>query len=134
MQLIESGNKINFNNIKIEAIPAYNKNRPFHEKNEGWIGYIIEIGNVVIYHAGDTDLIDEMTKLTGYAKQGNKFIALLPIGGKVTMNIQEAIQAAKKINADIVVPMHYGSITGTKEDGRKFVEFCKEEGINAELT
>lgn len=133
MQLIEVGNKIKINELKIEAVPAYNNSKPFHPKSEEWIGYVIEIGNIVIYHAGDTDLIKEMEKLTGYSKQGNKFIALLPIGGKVTMNVDEAVESAKIIHADIVVPMHYGSITGTKEDGKKFVELCQARGINAQI-
>lgn len=133
MQLIEVGNKIKINEIKIEAVPAYNNAKPFHPKSEGWLGYVIEIGNIVIYHAGDTDLIKEMEKLTGYAKQGNKFIALLPIGGKFTMNVDEAAEAAKRIHADIVIPMHYGSIEGTKEEGKKFVELCQARGINAQL-
>lgn len=133
MQLIESENKIKIGNIKIDAVPAYNNNKPFHPKSEGWLGYVVEIRNIVIYHAGDTDFIKEMEKLTGYAKQGNKFIALLPIGGKFTMNIDEALEAAKKIHADIVIPMHYGSVAGNKEDGKKFVELCRKQGINAML-
>lgn len=133
MQLIEPEDKIRISGIKIDAIPSYNNTKPFHPKSEGWVGYILSIENISIYHAGDTDLIKEMEKLTGYAKQGNKFIALLPIGGKVTMNIDEAIEAAKRINADIVIPMHYGSISGSKEDGKKFVELCKSNGINAEV-
>lgn len=133
MQLIEPEDKIKIDGIKIDTIPAYNNTKPFHPKSEGWVGYILSTENISIYHAGDTDLIKEMEKLTGYAKKGNKFIALLPIGGKVTMNAEEAAEAAKKINADIVVPMHYGSVTGTIEDGKKFIELCKKEKINAEV-
>lgn len=133
MQLVEPEDKIKINGTKIDTIPAYNNNKPFHPKSEGWVGYIISTENVSIYHAGDTDMIKEMEKLTGYAKKGNNFIALLPIGGKVTMNAEEAVETAKKINADIVIPIHYGSVAGTIEDGKKFVELCKKEEINAEV-
>jgi len=37
---------------------------------------------------------------------GDIDVALLPIDGKFTMNIDEAIEAAKTINAKIVIPMH----------------------------
>ena len=133
MQLIEPDNKIKIGDIKIDAVPAYNNSKPFHPKSEGWVGYVLSLDSVSIYHAGDTDLIKEMDKLTGYAKQGNKFIAMLPIGGKVTMDINEALEAAKKIHAEIVIPMHYGVITGTKEEGKKFVELCMKEGVNARI-
>ena len=58
------------------------------------MGYVVKIGNVVIYHAGDTDLIPEMEKLTGYGKQGNTFVALLPVSGTYVMTSEEAAEAA----------------------------------------
>jgi len=133
MQLIEAGNKIKIGEIKIEAVPAYNNAKPFHPKSEGWLGYVISFDSISVYHAGDTDRIKEMERLTGYAKQGNKFIALLPVGGKMTMNADEAAQTAKMINADLAVPMHYGTVVGTLKDAEKFVELCKADGINAEV-
>ena len=50
----------------------------------------MKINNLIIYHAGDTDLIPEMQKLTGYKQPGKEFVALLPIGGRFTMNVEEA--------------------------------------------
>ena len=64
MQIIESGDGISYKGIKIEAIPAYNVGKEYHPKREGWIGYLIKIDGVIIYHAGDTDKIPEMKKLT----------------------------------------------------------------------
>lgn len=133
MQLIEAGNTIKIGDIKIEAVPAYNNTKHFHPKSEGWLGYVIEIGSIVIYHAGDTDLIKEMEKLTGFAKRGNKFIALLPVSGNFTMGINEAAEAAERIHADIVIPMHYAAVSGKEDDGKKFVEVCRQKGINARL-
>ena len=54
----------------------------------------------VIYHAGDTECIPEMQNL------GLIDIALLPIGDKFTMSIDEAVEAAKMRNPKIVIPMH----------------------------
>jgi len=34
----------------------------------------LKINNVIIYHAGDTDLIPEMQKLTGYLQPGKEFV------------------------------------------------------------
>lgn len=132
MQLIEVGDELSFGNIKIQAMPAYNIGKDFHPKKEGWLGYLIKMDKSIIYHAGDTDKIPEMQNLTGYGKHGNNFIALLPISGTYVMTPEEAADAAKLLNPVIAIPMHYGSgVFGTVEDAQRFVEICKEKGINA---
>lgn len=133
MQIAELGDEIKVGNIVIDAVPAYNINKQFHQKQEGWLGYVVKMNNVIIYHAGDTDMIPEMQKLTGHGKSGNEFIALLPVGGNYTMNAEEAAQAASVIKPTLAIPMHYGSIAGTEKDAETFVKLCKEEGVNAEI-
>jgi len=133
MHVVEAGQEVNFGNIKISTLPAYNTDKHFHPKDEGWVGYLIKISGVVIYHAGDTDIIPEMQKLTGHNKSGKEFVALLPIGGRFTMSVEEAVEAAKIIKPTLAVPMHYASIIGSKADAKEFVELCKEEGINAQI-
>jgi L-ascorbate metabolism protein UlaG (beta-lactamase superfamily) len=133
IQIIEPNKELAFGEIKISALPAYNINKAFHPKEEGWVGYIIKINSILIYHAGDTDLIPEMQRLTGYNQPDKKFIALLPIGGRFTMNVEEAAEAAKLIKPALAIPMHYGGIIGSKEDAEEFVKLCKEEGIDAKV-
>lgn len=133
MQVMEAGDELEINGIKIEAIAAYNTNKEFHTKKDQFLGYLVKAKKAIIYHAGDCDKIPEMDKLTGYGKHENNFIVLLPVSGTYTMNSDEAAEAAASINADIAIPMHYGSGIGTIEDGKKFVEACKQLGIHAEL-
>ena len=133
IELIEPGQELEFGDIKIYALPAYNIDKHFHPKEEEWVGYILKIDNVVIYHAGDTDVIPEMHKLTGYKQKGKEFIALLPIGGRFTMSVEEAAEAAKIIKPTLAIPMHWGSLVGTDSDAKEFVELCKEEGIKSEI-
>lgn len=132
MQIMELGDEISLESIKIQTFPAYNLEKDFHPKSEAMFGYIIKFENVIIYHAGDTDKIPEMEKLTGYGKQGNEFIALLPVGGNYTMNAEEAAAAASIIKPSLAIPMHYGVVAGTEKDADDFVKFCKERGIAAE--
>ena len=79
MEIAEPFKEFDFGKIKISTIPAYNVDKIFHPKEEGWVGYVLKINDVIIYHAGDTDKIDEMQSLTGYNHAGKKFIALLPV-------------------------------------------------------
>ena len=131
--LIEPDKEITIKDMKIKAIEAYNPSKRFHAKAEGWVGYIIQLDNTIIYHAGDTDLIKEMSKLTGYGKKGNYFIALLPVGGQFTMNAEEASEAAAIIKPTIAIPMHYGTIIGSKADAEKFMKLCEAKGISAKI-
>jgi len=105
LRVIRSGDKFDFNNAVIEAVPAYNVRRfrspglPFHPKEFG-VGYLITIGDRTLYHAGDTDFIPEMRQLQ------NIHAAMLPIGGTYTMDVEEAVQAAIAIKPKIAIPMH----------------------------
>lgn len=129
MQLMQAGDELSLGNIKIKAIPSYNSKKQFHPKHEGWLGYLVSINGIVIYHAGDTDLIPEMEKLTGFAKKGSKLIAFLPIDGNFTMNPEEAAEAAKIIKPFIAIPIHYN----LEKDAENFCKLCQDSGINAKI-
>lgn len=131
MQIMIPGDEITVEGIKICAVPAYNKDKSFHPKEEEWNGYIVKFGNTIIYHAGDTDFIPEMQKLSGYGKKDNEFIALLPVGGNFTMDAPEAVNAASMIKPTIAIPMHYGSVAGSLKDAEEFVKLCDDKGIKA---
>ena len=94
-------------------MPAYNTNKDFHPKSKGWLGFIVEIEGVKVYHAGDTDFIPEMNNF-------DVDIALLPVSGTYVMTADEAVQAALAINPQIAIPMHYGSVVGGNQDPQTF--------------
>jgi len=133
IQLVEIGNEFSLGEIKVSVFPAYNIDKPFHSKDEQWVGYLLKIKNFLIYHAGDTDLIPEMQKLTGHNQEDRKFLALLPVGGRFTMSAEEASEAAKLIKPDFAIPMHYGSVSGNNSDAEEFKELCEANGIKVEI-
>jgi L-ascorbate metabolism protein UlaG (beta-lactamase superfamily) len=107
---VEPGKTYNVGNLKVAAVPAYNINKRFHPKQNGWVGYIVTLSNGQrIYHAGDTDFIDEMKNIV-------TDIALLPCGGTYTMTAKEAAEAANTFKPKLLVPMHWGSIVGSSSD------------------
>ncbi|MEM4663008.1 MAG: MBL fold metallo-hydrolase [Candidatus Diapherotrites archaeon] len=113
--VISTNEEKNILGVKIKAVPAYNIGKSFHPKDSG-VGFVIEISGKRIYHAGDTDLIPEMHDLK------NIDVALLPVGGTYTMNAEEATRAAEIIKPKLAIPMHYGSIVGTRKDAQLFKE------------
>lgn len=133
IQIVEPGQELDLNPIKVSTLPAYNTDKHFHPKEEAWVGYLIKMDDVLIYHAGDTDVIPEMQTLTGHNHAHKKLVALLPVGGRYTMTSEEAAEAAKLIKPFLAIPMHYGTIIGTEEDANDFTELCKEENISSEI-
>ncbi len=133
IEVVEPGQEINLGDIKINTVPAYNVDKHFHPKEEEWVGFVIKMNNIVIYHSGDTDIIPEMQRLTGFKHPGKEFVALLPVGGRYTMTAEEAAEAAKIIKPTLAIPMHYGSLVGTEEDAKEFKELCGEAGIKVEI-
>ena len=69
-------------------------------------GFVIGMDGVRIYHAGDTALFSDM-KLIGDLYHPD--VALLPIGGRYTMGVDEAMIAANFIGARTIIPIHYNT-------------------------
>jgi L-ascorbate metabolism protein UlaG (beta-lactamase superfamily) len=112
------GDILTIDALTIQVTPAYNTNKKFHPQKNGWIGFVIEIDGVKIYHAGDTDLIPEMKSIQAD-------IALLPVSGTYVMTAEEAAEAALLINPQIAIPMHYGSLVGGLGDAERFQTLLK---------
>ncbi len=112
----------------VEAVPAYNINkinpdtrRPFHPKDAGMVGFVVTVDSVRIYHAGDTDAVEELKSLS------NIDIALLPVSGTYVMTADEAVEAVRMIKPRIAIPMHYGTIVGSEKDAERFKDMIKDE-------
>ncbi|WP_459128744.1 metal-dependent hydrolase [Guggenheimella bovis] len=68
-------------------------------------GFVVTIDGVKIYHAGDTALTMDMLLL----KEEHIDIALLPVGGRYTMDWSDALKAVRFIEPSFFVPMHYNT-------------------------
>ncbi len=122
---LKPNSSISIDDIKIEAIPAYNTNKfrspgvPFHPKGESRVGYVLNIEGKRIYHAGDTDNISEMRDLK------NIDLALIPVSGTYVMTAEEAADAVQNFKPKFAIPMHWGSIVGSRKDAERFKELTK---------
>ena len=114
--------EISIDSINIKTIPAYNISKPFHPRENNWLGYVVTYNNITYYVAGDTDKTKESENV-------KCDIALIPIGGHFTMDANEATELVKTINPQVVIPTHYGSIVGDKLDGNKLKDNLKDNSI-----
>lgn len=129
--LLKPGESVERKGITIRAVPAYNVNKfrapgvPFHPRDYLGVGFIIDFSGTKVYHAGDTDNIQEMKEFKDIS------LALLPASGTYVMTADEAAAAAITINPDLAVPMHWGAIVGTRDDAERFRGLATEKGVRA---
>ena len=107
--------------VSVAAVPAYNVGKQFHTKDRGWIGFIVTLGGLRFWIAGDTDDNEDVRKV-------KCDIALVPVGGKYTMTAEEAAALVNAIRPKFAVPTHYNDIVGTAGDGARFIRLL-DEGI-----
>jgi len=80
-------------------------------------GFVISIGGVTVYHAGDTCLFGDMRLI---AERNPIDVALLPIGGHYTMDRHDAVVAAEFVGAKTVIPMHFDTFPPIATDSAAF--------------
>lgn len=124
---LNPGESETFDDVKVEAVQAYNFKRfrspgtPYHPKGIG-VGYLLTAEGKTVYHAGDTDFIDEMKELEGID------LMLVPSGGTYTMDNPEAADAVIEVNPEKAVPMHIWD-TDPAEFKEKVESNCDTEVI-----
>ena len=96
-----SYNTFEYYGVKIEPVPATNKNHPLNSTN----GFVLTFDGISVYHASDTSKIDQMRAL----KAKNIDYAFFPIDGQYNMGPAEATQAAEMVGAKHNIPFHINS-------------------------
>jgi L-ascorbate metabolism protein UlaG (beta-lactamase superfamily) len=108
--VVEPGQKILAAGVPVEVVPAYNVKKDAHPKGNGWVGYVLSIDGVRVYHTGDTERIPEMKNIRAD-------IIILPLGQTYTMeSVRDAADAALDVQAKIAIPIHYGQFEGKDSD------------------
>jgi L-ascorbate metabolism protein UlaG (beta-lactamase superfamily) len=88
------------------------------------VGFLITIGDTIIYDAADTALFGDM-KL--YGDMNDIDVALLPIGDNFTMGPRDALQAVKFLRPKVVIPMHYDTFEVIEQDVHSWGERVEDE-------
>lgn len=113
------GGTCEFKGVKATMIDAY------HSSENGTpAGYVFKLEDgKVLYHAGDTSLHVNM------ALWGELFsidVALLPIGGRYTMDGSHAARALRMLRPAMALPMHYRTFPILAQNADEFVRGARE--------
>ncbi|MFZ9859272.1 MAG: MBL fold metallo-hydrolase [Roseiflexaceae bacterium] len=111
----------------LHVVPAaHNTREQDADGHERYIGLVIEVGGVTIYHSGDTLCYPELvSELAPWAID----VALLPINGNDpargvagNLSAQEAVDVALQIGAKCLIPCHYDMFTFNTVDPAECVQ------------
>ncbi len=121
------GGTIELGQVKYTLVQAVHSNG-VDEAGFGWdagssAGAVVRDSST-IYHAGDTALFNDMSIIHELYKPK---VALLPIGGRFTMDVEAAVLATKLLKPDIVIPMHYNTFDVIPADPWKFQKIVEDE-------
>lgn len=70
-------------------------------------GYVIHAGSKTLYIAGDTGLTMDMKLIPLFFKLD---VAIMPIGGNFTMDVDEALLASDFVECNRIIGMHYDTM------------------------
>ncbi|MFW6344249.1 MAG: MBL fold metallo-hydrolase [Sediminispirochaetaceae bacterium] len=121
---LKPGESLEIGGIKVTGIAAYNVEKEFHPKENGWLGFVVELEGARIYYAGDTDAAEEMKGLSDID------LALIPVGGNFTFGPEDAAEAVKGFSPKKALPYHWGDVVGNRKDAQKF---GKKAGVPVEI-
>jgi L-ascorbate metabolism protein UlaG (beta-lactamase superfamily) len=110
--------------IEVEAVPAYNTSAgklQFHPKGRD-NGYVLTLGGLRIYIAGDTEDIPEMGQLRDID------VAFLPCNLPYTMTPEQCAHAARLVRPSVLFPYHYSD---TKI--QRVADLLKGSGIDVRI-
>ncbi|PSR53320.1 metal-dependent hydrolase [Adhaeribacter arboris] len=89
-------------------------------------GYVIQTVDKVFYFAGDTALTYDMKLIA--EKFGQVDVAFLPIGDRLTMDIEDALIAAEWVNTNKIIGMHYDTFPNIKLDKEQAFKAAQQAG------
>ncbi|MDT8915901.1 MBL fold metallo-hydrolase [Amycolatopsis sp. PS_44_ISF1] len=112
---LSPGETLTDGGLRVTATPALHSGhrwgpRLTHGPRSPALGHLLEADGVRVYSAGDTDLFDGMAGL------GPLDVALLPVWGwgpnlgPGHLTPERAAEAAKRLRADVVIPVHWGTL------------------------
>jgi L-ascorbate metabolism protein UlaG (beta-lactamase superfamily) len=111
------GGTVKFDWGWVKLVPAWHTSTTPKGTVSTPAGLVINIGDRIVYHLGDTSLFSDL-QLVG--KRAPIDVALMCIGGHYTMDSTDAVEASRLIGAKTVIPCHYDTFPAIETDAQAF--------------
>lgn len=101
--VVDSPGEYDRKGVLIEGIDSYHDSKSGDERGANTI-FRIELDDISLVHLGDLGHTLDNSQLERLAGTD---ILLIPVGGKYTIDAQQAVEVISQIEPRIVIPMHY---------------------------
>lgn len=118
VEILAPGQRREILGVTVEGVAAYNPDKKFHPRANGWLGFVVTLRGKRIYFVGDSDVTPEMKKVKAD-------IILVPVGGTYTMDAAQAAAAIDEMKPALAIPYHWGKIVGSSDDAQRFASLCR---------
>lgn len=124
---LDRGQILDIAGVRLKAIHAEHSSGDMRDA----IGVVVENGAFTIYQVGDSEYVPSVVEA---AEKLHIDVMTVPINGrKGNMDAKEAAMLAGKVRPRLVVPMHYGMFRTNTANPRRFVDFCHEYSVSAQV-
>ncbi|MBL7682149.1 MAG: metal-dependent hydrolase [Flavipsychrobacter sp.] len=111
---------------KVRMVPAlHSSSFPDGSNGGNPAGFVVTTGDGSFYYSGDTCLTMDMKLIPEYA---GLYVAIMPIGGNYTMDVEDALIASNYIQCDKVVGVHFNTWPPIAIDEEKSVRIFEAAG------
>ena len=125
------GGKRSFDFGEVKCVAAvHSSSMPDGSYGGNAMGFIILNDEQNFYYSGDTALTLDMQLIPLFAEID---FAVLPIGDNFTMGVEDAVQAAKMVQTNTVIGVHYDTFGYIKIDHQKAAGIFKSQGVDLKL-
>lgn len=120
------GGTISVGGVRVTCVPAFHTSSIGPERVFAGnpCGFVVELDGQRVYHAGDTCAFGDMELI---ARTASLDLALLPIGGRFTMDPAGALVALSLLRPRAVIPMHYNTFPLIDQDADAFARAVREQ-------
>lgn len=114
------GGTVKLNDVAATMVEAKHSAAAQDEKGAHYVGiatgFVLTVAEgPVLYHAGDTTVFGDMALIRELYQPK---VVMLPIGGHFTMGPKEVALAARLLEPEVILPIHFGTfppLTGTPQ-------------------
>ena len=127
VQALNPGGKANYDFGTVKSVVAQHSSS-FQDGSYAGVacGFVFKTGEGNFYYSGDTGLTLDMTLIPRWADID---FAVLPIGDRLTMGVEDAAGAAQFVKTTKVVGVHYDTWGGIRIDKAAAVKEFSDKGL-----
>ena len=118
--VLHAGESRMFDSVEVVGMPVANPHVEFrkHAEEASALGFVVIAEKKTVYFMADSDFMPQLEDM-------KPDVLLIAVGGTYTAASKEAAEIAQRVNPKLAIPIHWGSVVGTRDDAELFKELAR---------